>query len=244
MPTPLRWIVSLIYLLHIYLLMPLFGLAFLIPTLLIDRRYALSAIQTYSRYAIWSARHVLGIKCEVRGAVPEGAVIVASKHQSFLDIMMIAQALPKPRYIMKKEILRVPALGWYAVQIGCVPVDRGKGGTTVAQMLSDVAAGEGAGQLVIYPQGTRVPPGVSAPYKRGTGALYTTMDVPCVPVACHVGHVWPRSGVMRRAGTAVVEFLEPIPAGLSEQDFLEQMSERVEAASEALRLADQSGSNR
>ena len=77
---------------------------------------------------------------------------------------------------------------WTASWIGCVPVDRGKRGRAVAQMVAQVNPGlRRPGQLIIYPQGTRIPPGVTAPYKIGAGVLYEGLGQPCVPVATSNG---------------------------------------------------------
>lgn len=178
---------------------------------------------------------MVGIRCEVRGTPPAGEVLIAAKHQSFLDIMMIFTALPTAKFIMKKEILRTPVIGQYAKLLDCVAVDRGKRGAAIQKMVSDVHAGrQEAGQLIIYSQGTRVAPGVKVEYKVGTGVLYEQLGQTCVPVATNVGVLWPRKGIMRRPGVAVVEFLDPIEPGLERQEFMSILEDRVEERSDAL----------
>jgi 1-acyl-sn-glycerol-3-phosphate acyltransferase len=148
---------------------------------------------------------------------------------------MIYNAVPRGKFIMKRELMFAPLLGQYARRIGCVPVDRGKRGAAIAKMLADVTAGrQQGGQLIIYPQGTRVAPGVARPYKVGTGMLYDQLGQPCVPVATNVGLFWPRHGVLRKPGLAVVEFLPEIAPGLSRDDFMARLETEVETASNAL----------
>ncbi len=102
-------------------------------------------------------------------------------------------------------------------------------------MVSDVKAGlVEPGQLIIYSQGTRVAPGAQKPYKVGTGVLYEQMEQTCYPVATNVGVFWPRTGIYRKPGLAVVEFLEPIEAGLAREEFMKILEDRVEARSNAL----------
>jgi len=162
-------------------------------------------------------------------------VLIAAKHQSFFDIILICSVVPRPKFVMKQELRRAPILGWYALRIGCVPVDRGKRGQAVAQMLADVAAGRAdPGQLIIYPQGTRVAPGVVMPYKAGSGALYAALGQPCVPAATNVGLFWPRRGVLRKRGCGVVEFLPAIPPGLPTDVFMERLEAEVESGSDRL----------
>lgn len=178
---------------------------------------------------------MVGLRTEVRGTPPRGEAMIAAKHQSFLDIILIFGAVPAGKFIMKRELMWAPVLGLYALRIGCVPVDRGKRSAAIRQMVADVARGRQApGQLIIYPQGTRIAPGVRAPYKIGTGVLYEELGQTCVPAATNVGLFWPRRGIYRKPGLAVVEFLPPIEAGLKKREFMARLEREVEGASNRL----------
>lgn len=230
----LQWLRSLLFVGQIYLMMPVIGLAFA-PWALFSRHGARVCCKAYSRWVFWTARWMVGIRTEVRGTPPQGETLIAAKHQSFLDIMMIFTALPTAKFIMKKEIVRTPVIGQYAQLLGCVAVDRGKRGAAIDKMVSDVASGQqDPGQLIIYSQGTRIKPGVKAPYKIGTGVLYEQLAQPCVPVATNVGVLWPRTGIMRKPGLAVVEFMPEIEPGMDRLEFMEQLERDVEAQSNAL----------
>ncbi len=225
---------SFVFNASMYLSMAVMAVGFL-PMALASREGARLACHTYCRYVIWTARWMVGLKVEIRGTPPTDEVLVAAKHQSFFDILVIFHAMPRPKFIMKRELLFAPILGQYAWRIGCVPVDRGKRGQAIAKMLSDVARGAAdAGQLVIYPQGTRVAPGVRMPYKVGTALLYDQLGQPCVPVATSIGVFWPKRAILRRPGTAVVEFLPPLSPGLSKDEFLARLERAVEDRSDAL----------
>jgi 1-acyl-sn-glycerol-3-phosphate acyltransferase len=225
---------SLLFNTSMYVAMAVMAVGFL-PLALASPAGARLACHSYCRYVIWTARWMVGLKVEVRGTPPVTAVLVAAKHQSFFDILVIFHAMPRPKFIMKRELLFAPILGQYAWRIGCVPVNRGKRGQAIARMLDDVARGAAdPGQLVIYPQGTRVAPGVRMPYKIGTSLLYEQMGQPCVPVATNIGVFWPKRAVLRRPGTAVVEFLPPIPPGLPKDAFMAQLESTVETRSDAL----------
>jgi len=133
------------------------------------------------------------LKSEVRGEVPTGEVIVASKHQSFFDILILSSVLPRLKFIMKKEIKWAPIVGYYAYRIDCVAVDRGKRGSAIKKMVEDVKSGAAdPGQLIIFPQGTRVAAGATKPYKIGTAVLYEETGQTVVPVATNVGVFWKR----------------------------------------------------
>ena len=225
---------SVIFNVQMYIAMVVIAIAFL-PWALISPQGARQACKSFCRWVIWTARWIIGLRCEVRGTPPKGDVMIAAKHQSFLDILLIFNAVPRGKFIMKRELLFAPILGQYARRIGCVPVNRGKRGAAIAKMVADVQnSRQNAGQLIIYSQGTRVAPGVSAPYKIGTHILYHHLDQPCMPVATNVGVFWPRHGVLRKPGTAVVEFLEPIAPGLDRAAFMKTLEDQVETQSDRL----------
>lgn len=234
MPTPLRWLLSLIFIVQMYLAMAVVALVFAIPAV-ISRKGAFAAVHAYADWVRFSARLLVGLKTEIRGEVPQGEVIIAAKHQSFFDIILLCSALPRPKFVMKRELIWAPILGQYALRIGCIPVDRGKRGGAIAKMKEDAAkAALIPGQLVIYPQGTRVPPGEKLPYKVGAGLLYAQFHQPCIPVATNVGLFWPKRGILRHPGTAVIEFLPAIPPGRPLGEFMRGIETTIETASDAL----------
>ncbi|WP_170605983.1 lysophospholipid acyltransferase family protein [Ruegeria arenilitoris] len=229
-----QWVRSLIFMITIYAWMLILGL-FFAPYALFAKRGALMACKTYARTTLWLARWMVGIRSEVRGVVPTGEVVVGAKHQSFLDIIVIFDAVPHGKFIMKRELLWTPIIGLYARRLGCIPVNRGKKGAAVAKMVKDVAKEfNEPGQLVIYPQGTRVAPGVHKPYKVGTAILYEGLGFTCIPVATNAGVFWPRTGILRKPGLAIVDFLDPIEPGVARNEFLGRLEEVIEMRSDAL----------
>ena len=230
----LQWLRSLIYTVQSYLMMLVMGILFA-PYAIVSPKGARLACKTWARYALWTAEWMVGLRGEVRGEIPTDEVLIAAKHQSFLDILLIFNAVPAAKFIMKRELLWTPIIGIYAKRLGCVPVDRGKRGQAIDRMVRDVEAGRVApGQLIIYSQGTRVAPGDYKPYKVGTAVLYQQLGQTCVPAATNVGLFWPRKGILRKPGVAVVEFLPPIPPGLSKAEFMSRLEAEVETRSNAL----------
>jgi 1-acyl-sn-glycerol-3-phosphate acyltransferase len=232
--TPIRWLLSLVFIVQMYLAMAVLALLFA-PWALFSRKGAYVAMHSYCAWVIFTARLLCGLRSEVRGTPPDGECVIAAKHQSFLDIILIFHAVPRGKFIMKRELIYTPFLGQYALRIGCVPVNRGKRGAAITRMKADVAKGATEpGQLIIYPQGTRVAPGEAKPYKVGTGLLYEQLDQPCVPVATNVGVYWPKRGILRKPGVAVVEFLPPIAPGLPVAEFMKRLQAEVETHSSRL----------
>ncbi|MEM9939886.1 MAG: 1-acyl-sn-glycerol-3-phosphate acyltransferase [Pseudomonadota bacterium] len=229
----MRWLRSILFSAQIYLMMVLMAIVF-IPFALFSRDWAVYACHTWCRWVIWSASWMVGVKVDVRGMPPSKPVLIAAKHQSFFDIIIIFLSVPKGRFIMKQQLIFAPILGQFALKIGCIPVDRGKRGQAVADMVGRAIKDSAyPGQLIIYPQGTRVPPGQKRAYKVGAAALYEAMGQTCIPVATNVGLFWPKFGTLH-PGTAVVEFLDPIPSGLARDEFLGLIEDRIETCSDAL----------
>lgn len=234
-----QWLRSALFVAQMYLMMAVFALLFT-PFALVSRRWVFHAVHSYCHWVRWSARWMVGLRSEIRGEVPQDEVLIASKHQSFFDIILIVSVTPRPKFIMKSSLKRAPILGWYALRIGCIPVDRGRRAEAIRQMMRGVKSGQQQpGQLIIYPQGTRVAPGVEKPYKVGAGVLYAELGQDCVPAATNVGVFWPRTGIYRKPGLAVVEFLPRIPAGMDTGAFMARLEEEIEDASD--RLMDEAG---
>tara|TARA_R110002094_G_scaffold178893_3_gene157896 strand:- start:515 stop:1243 length:729 start_codon:yes stop_codon:yes gene_type:complete len=225
---------SVVFNLQIYLAMLVVGVLWA-PWAIMSRHGAIAGCHAYCRWVEWTAKWMIGLRFEVRGTPPTGEVMIAAKHQSFLDVLMIYNAVPRGKFIMKDILKYAPVLGQFGLRIGCIPVKRGKRGAAIKAMLADVKSGKALpGQLIIYSQGTRIAPGVKAPYKIGTGALYRDMGQPCVPVATNAGVFWPKRGFYRKPGVAVVEFLPAIAPGMPVADFMKKLEADVEARSDAL----------
>ena len=213
-------------------LVAVFGLPWLA-----SRGGVLAVARFWTRGALWLLRVVGGLAVEFRGRenIPPGAMIVAAKHQSALETLALCTIFPDFAYILKRELLFIPLIGWYLSRGGMVAIDRSKGTRAMALMNEAAAHAIGEGrQLIIFPEGTRKAPGAPPAYKLGLSHLYAALGVPCLPVALNAGLYWPRRSLTRRPGTAVIEFLPPIPPGLDRAAFLELAQARIETASDAL----------
>ncbi|MEM9349187.1 MAG: 1-acyl-sn-glycerol-3-phosphate acyltransferase, partial [Pseudomonadota bacterium] len=121
----IRWLRSLLFIIQVYFVMLVLGILFF-PWALFSPRGAHAACKTYASWALFTARIMCGIRYQIRGEVPAGEVLIAAKHQSFLDIMIIFLHAPWAKFIMKHELLYTPIIGVYAYRLGCVPVKRGR----------------------------------------------------------------------------------------------------------------------
>jgi len=185
---------------------------------------------------VWLLRVCCKITHEVRGEIPAAPVLVASKHQSSWETLILPLLLRDPALVMKRELLFIPLLGLCLWRAGHVPVDRRGGATALRRMIAGARRAVAENRsIVIYPEGTRTTPGERSRYHPGVLALYLQLGLPVVPVALNSGMFWGRRSFLKRPGCIVIEFLEPIPARALRKELLPILEERIEAGSERLR---------
>ena len=225
---------SLIFNVLVFVWMLVMGIV-CFPISVLYKEGAQWSMKAYSKHVIWMMRVILGIDFEVRGTVPTEGNLVVSKHQSFVDMILLQDTLPRAKFVMKSELRWAPILGWYAMRAKTVAVKRGKGAAAIAAMTKAVAEqADRPGQITIFPQGTRVQPGVDAPYKIGSWRLYDTFNLTCVPAALNTGLFWGKRSFLRPPGTMILEFLDPIEPGMEAKPFIEAVERIIEPACEAL----------
>lgn len=207
------------------------------PGLLLPYRAVVWFKQIWLYIVLSLTRHVMGIRWEVRGRenIPDGPVIFAVKHQSAWDTMALSVTHPYCAFILKRELIRYPVWGWYLLRLGMIPIDRSKGMISLKKVAKTAGKKARQGQSVlIFPQGTRTPPGADCPYLPGVVAIYNAADVPVVPVALNSGLFWPRKLKDKYPGTITVEYLEPILPGLNRKTFMATLEARIEPATARL----------
>ena len=179
-----------------YLSMTLFAVLGAIPAL-VSRKATYWVVRNFAGSVVFLARIICGLKVELRGQIPTGNVVIASKHQSFFDVILHAYYLKNVNFVMKQELTYFPIIGFYGKRLGVAPVRRGGKGKAVSQMLSGLERNDGDTQLVIYPQGTRVAPGKVMPYKVGAAVVCQRMNRRCILAATNVGMYWPKHSLLR-----------------------------------------------
>jgi 1-acyl-sn-glycerol-3-phosphate acyltransferase len=207
------------------------------PLFFAPRSWAMAALALHGRFELWLLKTIVGTKLEVRGAekLPAGACLVAAKHQSAWETFGLIPLFRDPALLMKRELFWIPLHGWFSHKFQMIPVDRDRGPAALRGMLRETKKRVAEGrEIIIFPEGTRRAPGAPPDYKTGVVLLYEALGIHCVPVALNSGVFWPRRSFMRRPGTVVVEFLDPIPPGLPKAAFLERLIGSIETASARL----------
>jgi 1-acyl-sn-glycerol-3-phosphate acyltransferase len=204
-----------------------------LPLLVLPRIMMVRTSQAWSRTMFWGLKVFAGCDWEIRGEIPRQPVLVAAKHMSMWDTMALYALLDDVCIVVKKELLVVPFYGWYIGRAGVIGIDRSAGARALRQMAAEAKPMIAAGRPVaIFPEGTRKKPSATPDYKPGVAGLYTQLGVPCVPVALNSGLFW--TGFIKRPGKIVIEFLPPIPAGLTRSAFMRELETRIETATAKL----------
>ena len=185
----------------------------------------------WARYHGLCARFLLGVRTVVEGTPPRGACLVACKHQAMFETLEIIPMLDEPATVLKRELADIPFWGWVTRRYGVIPVDRQGGAAALRRMMRAAEAAIAEGRpIVIFPEGTRVPPGAQPPLQPGFAGLYRALKLPVVPVAVNSGRLWPKGRFIKRPGIVTMRFLAPIEPGLPRAE----IEARVHAAINAL----------
>ncbi|MFN3864094.1 MAG: lysophospholipid acyltransferase family protein [Erythrobacter sp.] len=186
-------------------------------------------VDRWGRWHLWCTRNLLAIEVVLDGALPQGPVLVAIKHEAFFEAIDTPRLFAFPAVFAKQELFRIPGWGHSARVYGLIPVAREDGAKTLRQMLALAKQRVEQGRpLVIFPEGTRVAHGTRPPLQAGFAGLYKLLKLPVVPIAVNSGPTY--HPLVKRPGRITYKVGETIPAGLPR----EEVEARVHAAINAL----------
>lgn len=211
-----------------------------LPILVLPRRFVQRLARLWTRGLLVLLSGICGLTYRIAGRehLPAGPVIIAANHQSAWDTLVFHAVLPDPVFVLKRELLQVPFLGWYLSRAGNIAIDRRAGFRALKVMLPQVLRrlDEGA-QIIVFPEGVRAAPGELQPFQPGIAALYRAAAVPVVPAALNSGVFWRRRSFTKHRGQITLEFLPPLPAGLDREAFMTELAARIGAAASRLAAA-------
>ena len=200
------------------------------------RRYQYPLSQRWCRFSMWWLRLTCEIDYQVTGSehLPAAAepTIIMAKHQSTWETLFLHQYLPPLAWVIKRELLWLPFFGWALALLRPIAINRQSGASAVKQVIRQGIAHLRQGQWVlIFPEGTRMAPGVRKRYGMGGAVLATHAGCPILPVAHNAGEFWPRGVFLKRPGVIDVAFGPLIAsAGRSPQELSRQVEEWIEGA--------------
>lgn len=207
-----------------------------LPLLLLPRLYLARALRALLK-TLGCLERVFGIRIAVEGEdnLPQGGCLIAAKHQSMWETFMLLPLLADAGFVYKKELGKIPLFGTYLRRLGMIEIDRAQGAKTLREMAKQVSDRLMQGrQVIIFPEGTRRPPGSPAHYKTGIALLYKLLDRPVVPLAHNSGLLWSNYFWRGVPGVIRVKILRPIPSGLSRDAFMDRLVTDMETASNEL----------
>jgi 1-acyl-sn-glycerol-3-phosphate acyltransferase len=197
-------------------------------------------ITTWSRIIVWLAAVVCGVRYKVYGLerLPQQPSIVLAKHQSAWETLAFEVFLPPQVWVLRRSLLRVPFFGWGLAMMNPIAIDRSAGLAALKQTLEQGRERLRAGfWIVMFPEGTRVPPGQRGRYHVGGAWLAVQTAAPVVPIAHNAGYLWGKNAFMKRPGTISVSIGEPIdPRGMRAEELSRRVEDWIEA--EVARLAN------
>ena len=189
------WLSVLVY-------VPLAVLSFPLPILARNR-----FIAQWARFQLWLLRHLCRLDYQIEGGgnLPPGPAIVFSKHQSAWETLAYQVILPPFTWVLKRELLWIPVFGWGLAMLRPIAINRGTGRRAAEQVVKQGIDRLAAGLWVlIFPEGTRLPPRTRRKYKQGGAILAAASGYPVVPIAHNAGSFWPRHGFVKRPGVVRV----------------------------------------
>ena len=194
-------------------------------------RYKLTS--GWPHLAVWGAKYILGIRWQVKGweNLPDGPAVLLSKHQSAWETMFFCGYLPKDVcFVYKRELHRVPFFGWGLALLRMIPINRSNGRDAMKQIVrtGQERLNEGRWPL-LFPEGTRIPPGETGRYKQGGAMLACRTNSMVIPIAHNAGECWPRNAFIKTPGVITVSFGPAInPEGMSQAALNQAVEDWIE----------------
>ena len=216
-----------------------------LPCLLFPRNVVMAVNRIWCLLMIKGMKWWLKTDVKIIGAVPprDKVVIYAIKHQSAWETVFCTDLFSMPSIVLKKNLVYLPVIGLYFLRSGAIPITRDQGINALKKMGRNAKkAVKENRSMMIFPQGTRVNPGVTSeekPYLPGVFFLYSQTKVPVIPVAHNAGLLWPKNSFMKypnrlKSKTVTIKILPEINPGLSKIDFLKKLETDIEMHSNQL----------
>lgn len=177
-------------------------------------------IRTWSQVNLWLLRIICNLDYKIHGIenLSNSSSIIMSNHQSTWETIALRAILnPMHTWVLKQELLSVPFYGWALRYFRPIAIDRKAGRSAVRQLLKEGSAALSEGlSIVIFPEGTRVPPNERVRYAIGGAMLAERTGVPITPIAHNAGVYWRRRDIRKYPGTIHIIIGKPIDSsGLS-----------------------------
>ena len=203
-----------------------------LPSFFLPKKIVLIGGKLMGYWASFCLKQILSVKISIKGKeniIKNEKFFIAASHQSMFETFYLQTIFNSPVFILKKELLLIPIFGWYLKKIGSISIKRNKVTKDNLGFFEDISKiiNKSNQPLIIFPQGTRVPPNERPPFKKGAARIYEKLNVACQPIAINSGFVWPKKGFKGTNKTITISILKSIPAGLSKEEFIKNLEDEI-----------------
>tara|TARA_B100000795_G_scaffold264216_1_gene244420 strand:- start:105 stop:806 length:702 start_codon:yes stop_codon:yes gene_type:complete len=203
-----------------------------LPSLFLPQKIVLFGGKIMGYWSAFCLQFFLSTKIVVKGKeniMQNKKFFIAASHQSMFETFFLQTIFNSPVFILKKELLLIPLFGWYLKKIGSISIKRNKVSreniSFFENILKQVSLSDRP--LIIFPQGTRLPPQDRVPFKKGASRVYEELKIFCQPIAINSGHTWPKNGLKKINTTLTISILKPIEPGLDKGEFLKKLQNDI-----------------
>ena len=203
-----------------------------IPAFFLPQKITLFGGKTMGHWASFCLRVFLSTKIIIKGReniIKDKKFFIAASHQSMFETFFLQTIFNSPVFILKKELLMIPIFGWYLKKIGSISIARNKISKKNLSFFDDISKQVNSSDrpLIIFPQGTRLPPNDRSAFKKGSSRIYEELKISCQPLAINSGNTWPKKGSKNKNTFLTISILEPIEPGLEKEIFLKKLENTI-----------------
>ena len=222
---------NILFSLFFFLGIILISLLFL-PAIFLPKKIVLFGGKIMGYWASFCLQFFLSTKIIIKGKeniIKNKKFFIAASHQSMFETFFLQTIFNSPVFILKKELLVIPVFGWYLKKIGSISIRRNKVSKENLGFFNDISKQINSSNrpLIIFPQGTRLPPEDRSSFKKGSARIYEELKISCQPIAINSGNTWPKKGLKKINTILTISILKPIEPGLEKEVFLKQLENTI-----------------
>ena len=210
-----------------------------LPAIFLPKKIVLFGGKIMGYWTSFCLQFFLSTKIIIKGKeniIQNKKFFIAASHQSMFETFFLQTIFNSPVFILKKELLMIPIFGWYLKKIGSISIKRNKVSKENLGFFDDISKQVNSSDrpLIIFPQGTRLPPEDRTPFKKGSSRIYEELKISCQPIAINSGNTWPKKGSKKINTILTISILKPIDPGLKKEIFLKELERVIYSELDAL----------
>ena len=199
-------------------------LVIFLPSLIMPRSISIFGGKILGYWSEFCVKFFLSANIKIIGEeniLDNEKFFIACTHQSAFETFYLQSIFRGPKFILKKELIKIPIFGWYLKKIGSIAVDRNKISKEKMNFLYEIKTfSQDNRPIIIFPQGTRTEPHERPNFKKGVARIYNELNINCLPVTINSGEMWPKKGNLNKNKNITISILKPIKPGLESKEFL------------------------